>query len=68
MTIKREVPFTEFYNLNRPVFRGWRYLFNLSGMMADFDFLDRSDKASLDSDWRAVGNDMRDVMNKLSFD
>ena len=64
--MKSAILFSEFYNLNRPLIRGWGYLYNLAGMQNDFDFMERSDESALRSDWENIGQDMRRVMSSIN--
>lgn len=57
----------QYYRLNKPFFRGFLYLFNLSGRASYFSFLRKSDMEILSSDWNEVGDDIRDSLNFYKF-
>lgn len=58
----------QYYRLNKPFFRGFLHLFNLSGRGLNFSFLRKSDMESLSSDWNEVGDDIRDSLNLYKFE
>ena len=50
------------YSLDRPVYRGIRYLFGTLVTDDDFRFLLDNDQAAMQSDWQAIGKDMNSAI------
>lgn len=60
--------FISYYHLDKPYLRGWFSIWDLTGAYPDyFNIMLHSDHEALLSDWRNVGMDIKDSIQKVAM-